>query len=963
MGCPAGGIAASLDRLPLLFVENRGQTDPRVAFTVRGRDKSLFFTPEGVTIALQGEERRWAVRLEFLGADQVIPEGEDLAPTVISYFRGPREKWRTGLRTLSRIIYRGLWPGIDLACDATRDRVKYEFSVAPGADPGRIRLAYRGADSAVDGEGRLAVNTPAGGFLDERPVSWQEEGGSRAEVETAYAIESSPIEDAGAFGFRLAPYDPGLPLLLDPVVVVQGGFLGGSAGDSCRDIAVDAAGNAYVTGLTESGEASFPESVGPDLTANGDRDVFVAKVLADGTALAYCGFLGGTGPEAGNGIAVDAAGNAYVTGITESSEGNLFPVVGGPDLTFNTCITDAFVAKVTADGTALAYCGYIGGNIADGGTAIAVDAGGSAYVTGWTNSTGPTPTFPVAVGPDLDYNGDGFENDAFVAKVLPGGTALAYCGYIGGDGLDQGISVAVDAAGSAYVTGSTDSTEATFPVAAGPDLAYNGGAEDAFVAKVSADGSALAYCGYLGGSGREQGRGVAVDLAGSAYVTGWTLSTQVTFPVAVGPDLTYNDDGTFEDAFVAKVSPDGTTLAYCGYIGGAGFDFGNSIAVDAAGSAYVTGDTTSDAGTFPLALGPDLTFNGVGDAFVTKVNTDGAGLDYCGYLGDSGGASGTAIAVDALGTAYVAGETGSSVPGFPGSVGPDLTSNGGADGYVAKIRFIAEGAPLVESFILPKKIVAKVVPDNESRSRLVSAGWIDLGPDPVDLTGPATVEVGDLSFAVDGFAPDGSGTRYLHEEEGLELRIATSKAGSSRAKFRLKAWGAPAAQVDPEGELTLGLESAVAEGIGTVTLEGGKFKLGKKRGSLKAPNLYLSKAKAVLKGDGKDGFVVTCGLATDGATPDEAPDLTVGFGDAFDASVAGEEFERKGDQYVFAGDAGGVAGVVLDYLRETIAVKAKGVYLGAFGEGAASVAIRIGLGTDSREVRVRMGRKGKKLVY
>ncbi len=234
--------------------------------------------------------------------------------------------------------------------------------------------------------------------------------------------------------------------------------------------------SAYVVGYTDSTASSFPETVGPDLTFNGATDAFVAKVNAAGTALVYCGYIGGSGVDLAYGVAVDTAGNAYVTGYTLSSEAT-FPVAVGPDLTFNGG-NDAFVAKVNAAGTALVYCGYIGGSGDERGFGVAVDTAGNAYVTGQTNST--EATFPVTVGPDLTYNGG---IDAFVAKVNAAGTALDYCGYIGGSGVDVGHAVAVDGAGNAYVVGETFSTEATFPVTVGPGLIFNGGG-DAFVAKV-----------------------------------------------------------------------------------------------------------------------------------------------------------------------------------------------------------------------------------------------------------------------------------------------------------------------------------------------------------------------------------------------------------------------------------------------------------------------------------------------
>ena len=710
-------------RMPVYFVENRGQVDGPAAYYIQGRDRMIYFTAEGVTFALttpltptlstggrayslpspSQEDRRsvqsaaiqgpgvkatrWVMKLDFVGANPAArPVGEERQEAVVSYFKSRPDEWHTALPTYTRLVYHELWPGIDLVYYGTADRLKYEFIVQPGADPAQIRLAYRGATAVgLNVAGQLEVKTPLGSVADDPPVAYQERDEQRVAVAARYDLLPTPHKEEGVqFGFAVGPYDPSRLLVIDPAVLVYCGYIGGAGDDYGRDIAVDGVGNAYILGYTWSSEAmGFPTTIGPDLTYNGDRDAFVAKVEADGTGLVYAGYIGGADREWGFGIAVDRAGNAYVTGYTESSEAAGFPVTVGPDLTFNGN-SDAFVAKITADGTGLAYAGYIGGSDWDEGRGIAVDEAGNAYATGDTTSS-EANGFPVAVGPDLTYN-DG--QDAFVAKVQADGTGLAYAGYIGGSDLEFGFSIAVDGAGNAYVKGETKSSEAEgFPAMVGPDLTFNGGYGDAFVAKVQADGTGLAYAGYIGGSDGDFGEGIAVDGAGNAYVTGWTDSSEGdSFPVTVGPDLTYN--GGYGDAFVAKVQADGTGLAYAGYIGGASDDFGLDIAVDGAGNAYVTGEAhSSEAEGFPVTVGPDLTYNGGADAFVAKVQADGTGLAYAGYIGgvDYDGAFG--IAVDGAGSAYVTGWTGSSEGnGFPVTVGPDLTYNGGErDALVAKV--------------------------------------------------------------------------------------------------------------------------------------------------------------------------------------------------------------------------------------------------------------------------------------
>src|SRR5262245_38544991 len=521
-----GRVHTALGTLPLSFIENQGQLDDRVAYYIQGRDTAIYFTSKGVAFALTGPapwgvadalprraavrpvafgaapdseatRQRWGIMLEFLGANpDVKPVGLESAPAVVSYFKGPREQWKTGLPTYASVVYSDLWPGIDLVYSGNAGRLKYTFLVKPGADPKKIKLAYRGAsDVRLSEAGRLEVTTPVGGFSDDKPYVYQEVDGRQVEVAAAYALE--PTAASHSHSFRIGAYDTSLPLVLDPAVLLYAGYIGGSGEDRGLGIAVDSGGNTYVTGYTTSTEATFPVTVGPDLTFNGGgTDAFVAKVNAAGTALVYASYIGGSAGDGGWGIAVDGAGNAYVTGQTSSSE-TTFPVTVGPRLTYNGGLNngalDAFVAKVNPAGTALVYCGYIGGTVNDIGYGIAVDGAGNAYVTGYTAST--AATFPVTVGPSLISNGG---LDAFVAKVNAAGTALVYAGYIGGNRDEIGWGIAVDGAGNAYVTGQTQSSEATFPVTVGPGLTYGGGSFDAFVAKVNAAGTALVYAGYIG---------------------------------------------------------------------------------------------------------------------------------------------------------------------------------------------------------------------------------------------------------------------------------------------------------------------------------------------------------------------------------------------------------------------------------------------------------------------------------
>ncbi|MBI3912338.1 MAG: SBBP repeat-containing protein [Armatimonadetes bacterium] len=822
-------IVAAFGKLPLYFIENRGQVDPRVAYYVQGHDTSVYFTPRGLTFALSrpvvhhedvetrrengrvGERqrldahpspthprsqpathptKRWALKLDFIGAHPgARPAGQDPTPTVVSYFRGPREQWQTGLRTYSRLVYRDLWPGIDLVYAGTVHRLKYTFVVKPGADPNRIRLAYRGATAVrVNQAGELEVSTPAGSFHDEKPYAYQEVGGRRAEVAAAYTLSPQTqclTPRTHAYGFRVGKYDRRRPLMLDPAVFIYAGYIGGGGFDEGLGIAVDDDGNAYVTGQTDSTEATFPDGdgfgllPGADTTFNGGQlDAFVVKVKADGTGLAYATYIGGSGFDIGFAIAVDGAGSAYLAGETNSTEATL-PVTRGPDLTFNGGFEDGFVAKLNPAGTGLAYCGYIGGAGGDLCNGIAVDGNGFAYVTGQTGST--EATFPDGDGfgplPGFDRTHN-VAQDAFAVKVRADGTGLVYAGYIGGENSDAGAGIAVDQDGNAYVTGQTISPENTFPNGSGfgtgpgqfsgpgPDQTFNGRTifdftHDAFVVKVNAAGTALVYAGYIGGSEFDEGFGVAVDLDGNAYVVGDALSNEATFPDGDGFGPVPGFDQTFNslfDAFVAKVNADGTGLAYATYIGGNLSDRGFGIAVDDDGNAYAVGLTLSTQATFPVTVGPDLTYNEHTDAFVAKLNPAGLALAYCGYIGgDSGEVSDSAaIAVDDQGNAYVTSSTASAPASFPngsglaGIPGPDQTFNGGNwDAFVAKIGTPAlVGGRLI---IRPKRLRFGNVAVGRTKTRMLrilNRGTTPLFVSVGTLADPMSVESGGGSFTL-----------------------------------------------------------------------------------------------------------------------------------------------------------------------------------------------------------------------
>jgi len=373
---------------------------------------------------------------------------------------------------------------------------------------------------------------------------------------------------------------------------------------------VDSLGNAYVTGQTGSTEATFPVTVGPDLTYNGNSDAFVAKVNAAGTALVYCGYIGGLGTDGGWGIAVDSAGNAHVTGDTPSRD---FPVFKALQPTFHEGANfNSFVSEINADGSALIYSTYWGGSGGEGGSRVAVDPAGNSYIGGYTFS----PDFPTVNAIQPTYAGN---VDAYLTKLSADGQKVFYSTFLGGSGFEYGWDVAVDSSGNAYMTGFTHSTN--FPTAHALQPTNHGGA-DAFVAKINASGNAFVFSTYLGGGDTDLGTSIAADSSGNAYVGGYTKSKNFPTVRAIQP----TNHGGF-DAFVAKIRGDGSALLYSTYLGGTAneseFDAGYrdlGIAVDSAGSAYVAGTTKSvDFPITPLAFQKSL--KGGADVFVAKIAT------------------------------------------------------------------------------------------------------------------------------------------------------------------------------------------------------------------------------------------------------------------------------------------------------------------------------------------------------
>ena len=633
--------------LPLRFVPNAGQTDPSVRFTVQGAGHSFFFTPQEIVFTAvasqprpdQARPQRPAdtrretgdeadlghpfdlVRLRFLGANpNPHLEGLEPLPGVVNYFLGnDPARWRSNVPTYAALSYQDLYPGVDLVYRGTEGSLKSEFHLAPGADPGTIVMGYTGLHSLrLRADGALILETPLGELIEEAPLIYQQVDGQRREVQGRYTIlPPLPVggggrpDDVKRVAFRISAYDPALPLVIDPVLAFST-YLGGEDWDFGSGIAVHDDGNVYVTGT--SGSWDFPTHDAIQPNHGGVYDAFVTQIVnADGVyTYAFSTYLGGTDFDVGSGIAVDEAGNVYLTGETDSSD---FPTHNAIQPTYGGGDRDAFVSQIiNASGVyTYGYSTYLGGNYYDAGYGIAVDEEGNAYVTGDTASS----DFPThnAIQP-THAGGTDWGDDAFVTQIISASAVYTYgySTYLGGAGDDWGNGIAVDEEGNAYVTGETRSWN--FPTHNAIDTAL-GGPSDAFVTQIiSASGVyTYGYSTYLGGGDWDYGNDIAVDGAGNAYVTGKTWS--LNFPTRNAIQPTY---GGNRDAFVTQIiNASGVyTYGYSTFLGGGDQESAPSIAVDGTGNAYVVGTTSSD--DFPIHKAVQPTYaGGERDAFVAII--------------------------------------------------------------------------------------------------------------------------------------------------------------------------------------------------------------------------------------------------------------------------------------------------------------------------------------------------------
>jgi hypothetical protein len=691
------------------------------------------------------------VRLEFLDANpEATIQGEGRLSAKINYLIGnDPAQWHTGLSAYSKLRVEELYPGIGLIYYGNQQRLEYDFTVFPGADPAKIAMRFGGVEQvSLSKEGDLVLKVGAREVRQPKPIIYQIAGLKRVEVAGDYRIRPNHT-----VGFQIGEYDPRLPLVIDPVIVYST-YFGGNNADLGFAVKLDPAGNIYIAGQTLSAQFPFPLPSGGVQgkfgggTYNGDA--FVAKFDNSGTNLIYFTYLGGYGEDGALDLSVDSAGHAYVGGFTQSpnfpTANAFYPQISGlADPSVGIYNADGFITELNTSGSSMLYSTYFGGSDADIIDGIAADDSGYAYVTGLTHST-DFPTYHALTG-QSSYQGA--ITKAFVARWGPGGQAVVYSTYLGGSANDEGQGIAADSQGFAYVVGFTGSTN--FPVTTNAfqwrlnntgntDYAY-----DAFVCKFSPSGS-LAYSTFLGGYYNDFGYRIRTDGGGNIYVTGPFQSLD--FPVTVTnvPGLTGAHNSSY-DGFLTKFDTNGK-LVYSAIFGGSGTDTAWDLAVDPSGNAFVVGSTTSSDFPTTNVFSPFRTSNaGASDVFITAVNSNATAVLYSAYLGGSGNDTGYGVAVDSESSAYLVGSTSSgNFPTTPGARQRSL--DGSSDAFLTKIRLLNPALSMARtgnSLSLKWPATAKDFVLESAPSLLPPVQWAPVGQSPSLTTGVWTVTVPTVS--------------------------------------------------------------------------------------------------------------------------------------------------------------------------------------------------------------------------
>jgi hypothetical protein len=647
--------------LPLVFEANGGRTDPQARFIARGGGYTLFITPRESVMALSRGGS--VVRTRLIGARPAHVEGANKLAGKVNYLVGPRSRWRTGIPTFGTVAARGVYPGVDLVYHGRQGRIEYDMNVAPGADPARIQLAIAGARSVrLDRNGDLLIGTRAGTLRQHRPIAMQGED----RVPASFVLQGTHV------GFRLGTYDRSRPLVIDPQISFAGVY-GGADRETAQSVAVDSSGSPYIVGSTVS--TTFPTANPIQGSKSSLDDAFVMKLTPDGTGQIYSTYLGGTSDDAGNAIAVDSTGHAYVAGD------------GGPGVAATTTIGSAghaWIAKLKPDGSGFDYVTAIGGNGGDHLQSIVVDSSDQAHVGGWSTSTNLT---------GFGTNSGGEDGIAF--ELNAAGTATVFKRYIGGSGNDRVYGID-QRNGETYIAGATGS--GNFPTTGGSVQPTYQSGEEGFAAKLGPTGTAV-WSTYVGGKDQTPaccGIGeydtlgdIAVAPDGRAWVIGYGESDS-------RPTINLKSEPSgYDDIYIARITADGSNYDVSGYYGGAGNEGSaedpsvGGVATDAQGNGYFTSMT--DSTDFPTAHSSNLQTDGGGngDAVVFKLTATGSSPTkvFSTYLGgENGGEVGYEVATSPTdGAVWVAGGAGST--DFP-RVGSTRTPDSNGDAMIAKYDIV-----------------------------------------------------------------------------------------------------------------------------------------------------------------------------------------------------------------------------------------------------------------------------------
>lgn len=653
---PAGASAgAQYGDIPLTFESNRGQAPDPVRFQARSIGYMLMLEDSGARMWLRnGKEQPELLQISLAGGKKVTPIAESALPGHSNYLSGSNpDRWILKVPHFRKIRYSNVYPGVDWVYYGNQRDLEYDFVVAPGADPNRIAMRIDGARRlSVDADGDLILEMRTGTVRQRKPLLYQETSSGRRIVKGDYRVNGRLVS------FRVGQYDRTEPLVIDPVLGYWN-FVGGTNSEIGEAIAIDPSRNAYITGHTMS-PAVFPVVAAAQSTyGGGGSDAFVTKINAAGNAIVFSTYLGGSADDAGHGIAVDSAGNAYVTGETASVN---FPTLG-PFRGAQGGV-DAFVTKLSSTGS-IVYSTYLGAAGTDIGRAVAVDSS-NAYVTGTTNST---------TGFAGLSNANSGLTDAFVIKLTPAGNGVVYGVYVGGNGSDAAFGIALDRQTNSYITGQTTST--SIAPTPGSFQTGNAGGNDGFVAKLNSSG-ARQYWAYYGGTGFDLAKGIAVDSLGNAYIGGETTSTSIPTQNAFQPAY----GGGIRDGFVAKLNSFGSGLVWSTFLGGANDDAVSAVAL--IGDTVFAGGLTLST-NFPLidTIKPVESTNY--DGFVSRFSSSGSSLSYSTRLGGNSTDMVFGIAADTEAAAYV---TGFSLSTNITSTIPGNVIRGPQDAFVSKVRLL-----------------------------------------------------------------------------------------------------------------------------------------------------------------------------------------------------------------------------------------------------------------------------------